>query len=115
MWHNVFSDKHEYGLFAPEDWVNASHQRCAKLGLSRSASTCAYRLKDEELSKFLSIYKPMQHHARILFSEILAVLADKNQIFVLTDKRGYIIEIFSQPTLLERAANESGFVSFPVK
>lgn len=97
---------HEKLLSVDETRLLASHQRCRETGIVSKLSTCKPGLAGQALNRFLSHHAGMITYTHRLFAQTYHLIADHNQVFLLTDADACVLEMYSRPKILELVHHE---------
>lgn len=89
---------------ATEACLIESYQRCEALGLTRHLARARDIWEQEKLAGLMEKHAGLASCANVLFSKTFQWMPNQRTIFILTDARARIIEVFSNPEILIAAS-----------
>lgn len=107
MWdrlpHHLRLCRHRF--LASDSRILASHERCRNAGMDSESSTLQDILSGDEIGKLLHEQRARIAHACEVFTEVHQLLRDRSALFILTDRRLRVLEIYSAPEVICRCAD----------
>lgn len=95
-------------VLAGADVVTDSHRRCESFRLDRALPGPKNAMAVQQLTSRLNHYEPLITFSHLLFSAIHRDVSDGQQVFVLTDPDGWILDVVSDPSAVVQCATGLG-------
>jgi len=101
-WQEFITDG-KLGKYSVNPEIAESWQRCYKAGVDPHDGTCYRFLRESELADLLDKRKDLIDIARPFMIRLYEFVKESGFIVILTDERGYIMEIFGDEDTLDQA------------
>lgn len=96
------------GMMLDETCLQESYRCCEQAKIPRELTQVRHVLAGRHLKDLLGRHAALVKYSRLLFSDTYQCLADRRHVFVLTDDRARVVDLYSEPQLLEGFVRSTG-------